>query len=100
MAEDFDIRGPIEAIQEKLIKKYYKCKETCDIYVAKTKMEEKRLKSIKTMPSVDKPLKKDIELKTNYIPYFHLEGNYSIEYLRRNKYTLPSDPKVKAIIIP
>jgi hypothetical protein len=98
LEEDFDIRGHIEPIEEIITKKFYICKVTCDKYAAKTKMEEKRLKSIKTMPSGEKSTK-GIEFKTKYIPYFYLEGNYSIEYLRRNKYTLKIDPEVKAIKI-
>jgi hypothetical protein len=99
LEEDFDIRGHIEPIEEKITKKFYKCKETCDKYAAKTKMEEKRLKGIKFMPGAEKSTKKPIEFNTKYIPYFYLEGNYTIEYLRRNKYTLPINPEVTAIKI-
>ncbi|MHA1379929.1 MAG: hypothetical protein ACTSRG_16285 [Candidatus Helarchaeota archaeon] len=97
MEEEFDIKGDIESIKENISKKYYLCKQVCDRYQAKTKMEEKRLKSIKSISGAEKKSSEGIEFKTRYIPYFHLKGTYSITYLRRKKYTIPIDPEVKAI---
>ncbi|MHA1299558.1 MAG: hypothetical protein ACTSO9_09005 [Candidatus Helarchaeota archaeon] len=99
MEEEFDIKGDIESIKENITKKYFVCKQVCDKYQAKTKMEEKRLKSIKTMPGTEKKTKEGIEFKTKYIPYFILKGNYYISYLRRKKYTIPVGSDVKAIKI-
>lgn len=99
MEEDFDIRGNIAPIEENIKKNYFICKEICDKYSAKTKMEEKRLKSVKIMPGTEKKNEPEIEFKTIYIPYFYLEGNYSIIYLRRKKYEIPIDQNVQAIKI-
>ena len=99
MEDDFDIKGHVEAIEEEITYKYYVCKQICDKYSAKTKMEEKRLKGMKIMPGAEKKNVEGIEFKTIYIPFFILEGNYSIIYLRRKKYSLPIDPNVQAIKI-
>ncbi len=99
MEEEFDMIEAAISLKEDVTYKYFVCKQTCDKYQAKTKMEEQRLKGIKTMPVTEKKPAEAIEFKTGYIPYFSLKGDYSITYLRRKKYTLPVDPNVLALKI-
>ncbi len=87
-----------EKILETISKSYYICKEKVDRYVAKTRMEEKRIRKSKTESNILS--RKDlIEFKVSYIPFLLLDGMYEIKYSKKNVIKISLRSEVFSITI-
>ncbi|MHA1757180.1 MAG: hypothetical protein ACTSVV_10455, partial [Promethearchaeota archaeon] len=85
-------------ISEEITPQYYICKEKVDRYVAKTRMEEFRLKKMKGLsPSSER--EDQIDFEVIYTPYFKMHGIHEIKHLRKNELQIPLKEDVIAFNI-
>ena len=84
--------------EEKIKRSYFLCAQKIDQYVAKTKMEQKRLKKTKDDTGVMER-KDPIDFSISYIPYIIVSGHHEMKYLRKGLITFSVEPDVIAIEI-
>lgn len=85
-------------MKQKIVRSYYTCKEKVDRYIAKTRMEEKRVKKVKDGMS-DFNRQDPIDFQVSYVPYFIVSAEHEIKYLRKNYIRAQLDANVLALKI-